>query len=144
MQATDVVPTIRRIATNPRLAALAVTVVAAGYAAVEVVSLSAIHTTGPEVYGVLVAALAAVAGVAGVLLLASTRRRLVLSAAVLLLWIVVGLGGLAGTWFHATGVGPEAGPVDPRPRPQGAPLAFTALALVGGGALIYGQRGQQH
>ena len=35
---------------------------------------------------------------------------------------------------------PAHGPVDPRPRPAGAPLIFTLLGVVGGGALFYGQR----
>ena len=39
-----------------------------------------------------------------------------------------------------TGVAPEYGPVDPRPRPIAAPLVFTLLGLVGGAALFVGQR----
>ncbi len=140
MQATDVLPVVRRIVTDRRMAALAVLVVVFLWALVELVSLAFRHTTGPEIYGVYVAGLAVVAGALSVLVLRSGQQRLLVTAAIVVLWAVVALGGVAGTWFHATGTGPEAGPVDPRPRPQGAPLIFSALGLVGGSALVYGQR----
>jgi hypothetical protein len=141
MQAEEVIPRIKRIATNRRTAALAVEAVVFIYALVEVASLAVRHTTGPEIYGVVVALLAAVAGGVSVALLASRKRWLIATALVVVLWIIVGLGGIAGAVVHATGTGPEAGVVDSRPRPQGAPLIFTALAVVGGGVLVYGKRG---
>jgi hypothetical protein len=72
-------------------------------------------------------------------LLVSSKRRVWASVAVIALWAIVALGGLAGTYYHAVGVDPKYGPVDPRPRPQGAPLIFVALGLTGFGALFYGQ-----
>jgi hypothetical protein len=50
------------------------------------------------------------------------------------------LGGVIGTYYHIVGVAPEYGPVDPRPRPIAAPLVFTLLGIVGGSALLLGQR----
>lgn len=110
------------------------------YSVVEVLSLLTRHTTGPQLYGVLVAVLAATAGIASLALVASRRTRLLASAAVLVLWIVVALGGIAGTYAHIVGAPPGEGPVDPRPRPVTAPLIFTALGVVGGAALFYGHR----
>jgi peptidoglycan/LPS O-acetylase OafA/YrhL len=140
MQANDVLPAIKRVAANRRTAALAVSVVVLIWSLVELVNLAFRHTTGPEIYGVLVAALAVLAGALSVVLLLSTRPRMLARMPVVLLWAVVAFGGIAGTVFHATGTGPEAGAVDPRPRPAGARLIFTALGVVGAGALLYGQR----
>jgi hypothetical protein len=53
---------------------------------------------------------------------------------------VVGLGGLAGVAAHAVGTTPEHGPVDPRPRPLLAPLAFTGMGIVGGMTVVFGYR----
>lgn len=112
----------------------------AAWSVVEVVSLLTRHTTGPEVYGILVAVLSAMAGIASLALVASRRKRFVATAAVLVLWVVVALGGIAGTYAHVVGAPPGEGPVDPRPRPVTAPLIFTALGVVGGAALFYGLR----
>jgi hypothetical protein len=119
---------------------MVVSVVVLGWSLVELVGLAGRHTVGAEIYGVLVAALAAVAGGLSVALLASTRRRVVASAAVLLLWAVVALGGVAGVVAHVVGPSPGHGPVDARPRPVAAPLIFTVLGVVGGAALYIGQR----
>jgi hypothetical protein len=110
------------------------------WSVVEVVSLLTRHTTGPELYGILVAVLSATAGIASLALVASGRKRLLATIAVLALWAVVALGGIAGTYAHIVGAPPGEGPVDPRPRPVSAPLIFTALGVVGGAALFYGQR----
>ncbi len=106
----------------------------------EVVSLSIRHTNGAELYGVLVAGLAVAAGAASVGLLISPRPRTWATVAVLVVWIVIALGGLAGVAAHV--IFPVSGPaaVDLRSRPVLAPLIFTTLALVGGGALFIGQR----
>ena len=111
-----------------------------GWSIVELVSLLSRHTTGPELYGVLVASVAVVAGVLNLALLRSGQRRLWATVAVLILWTIVALGGLAGTVAHI--IGPVAGhdPIDPRPRPIAAPLIFTLLGLAGGAALWFGQR----
>lgn len=147
-QATDVFGRLRAAANasdqardrTRRLGSVAVTFIVFGYSAVELVSLAFRHTQGAELYGVAVAALAVVAAAAGLALLASGRRRVLTTAAVLFLWALVAIGGIGGTVAHVVGPEPGYGPVDPRPRPVTAPLIFTALGLVGGAALFYGQR----
>lgn len=106
----------------------------------EFMSLSGRHTVGAESYGLLVAGVAVAAGIFSLGLVLSTQRRLIATAGVLVLWAVVALGGIAGTYYHAVGVAPEYGPVDPRPRPTLAPLIFTVLGAVGGISLFVGQR----
>ena len=119
---------------------LGVSVVVFAWSAVELVSLLSRHTTGAELYGVLVAALAVVAGAVSVYLVASTRRRPWATWAVIALWVLIGLGGLAGVAAHVIGPVPGHGPVDTRPRPIPAPLIFTALGAVGSVAVYRGQR----
>jgi len=109
------------------------------WAIVELASLVSRHTTGPELYGVLVAALAVVAGIINLAALTSPRARLWLIVAVVL-WAIVALGGLAGVVAHVVGPSAEYGPVDPRPRPSLAPLVFTAIGAVGGLVAILGRR----
>jgi len=109
------------------------------WAIVELVSLAFRHTTGPEVYGVLVAAIAVAAGVLNMVALNSTRAWIWVIVAVVL-WVVVALGGIAGVAAHLIGPSAEHGPVDPRPRPTLAPLVFTALGAVGGLIVIVGRR----
>jgi len=104
------------------------------------VALAVIHNTGPELYGVLTAALATAASVANLALLRSPRVRVVATGAVLVLWLVIALGGIAGTIAHLVGPLPGHGPIDPRPRPIAAPLVFTLLASVGAAALALGRR----
>ncbi len=106
----------------------------------ELVNLAAVHTIGPELYGVLVAALAVAAGAADVALLRSSERRFWVSAGVLALWAVIALGGVAGVVAHIVGPVAGHGPVDTRPRPIAAPLVFTLLGVAGGAALFFGQR----
>ena len=118
---------------------LVVTGLVTAYAVVEAISLLTRHTTGPEIYGVAVAIVAAGTGVLSLSLVASPRRRILASLAVLALWVVIALGGIAGTYAHIVGAPAGEGPVDPRPRPVSAPLIFTALGVVGGAALFYGQ-----
>jgi hypothetical protein len=60
--------------------------------------------------------------------------------AVLVLWAVVALGGLAGMIAHIVGPVPGHGPMDLRPRPIPAPLVFTLLGCVGALALSRGRR----
>jgi hypothetical protein len=104
------------------------------------VTLSVVHHTGPELYGVLVAALSAGAAAANLALLRSRRMQVVATAAVLVLWAVIALGGIGGTIGHVVGPVPGHGPVDPRPRPIAAPLVFTVLGSVGGLTLVLGRR----
>ena len=106
----------------------------------EFINLSGHHMVGAESYGLLVAGVAVAAGIISLGLVLSPQRRVITTAAVLVLWASVALGGVAGTYYHIVGVAPEYGPVDPRPRPIAAPLVFTLLGLVGGAALILGQR----
>ena len=105
----------------------------------EFINLSGRHMVGAESYGLLVAGLAVAAGILSLVLELSPQRR-VATAGVLVLWAIVALGGLAGTYYHIVGVAPEYGPVDPRPRPITAPLVFTLLGTVGGTTLFFGQR----
>jgi 4-amino-4-deoxy-L-arabinose transferase-like glycosyltransferase len=121
-------------------AALIVTVVVLGWSIVELVNLAFNHTTGPELYGVLVAALSVGAAVLSVLLLRSDERRLWFVLPLVGLWAVIALGGIAGSLAHVIGPVAGHGPVDPRPRPVAAPLIFTLLGLVGGASLWLGQR----
>ena len=123
-----------------RRAALVASVVVFGWSLVELVNLSLNHNTGPEVYGILVAALATGAGVANLVLLRSSRAQVLVIVAVLGVWAVVALGGIAGAVAHIVGAPLGEGPVDLRPRPATAPLVFTFLGLVGGAALLFGQR----
>jgi hypothetical protein len=123
-----------------RWVSFVVTAVVLALSVAEVVNLLGRHTNGPELYGVLVAVLASVAGIASLVLVASRRKRFLASAAVLVLWAAIALGGLAGTYAHIVGAPAGEGPLDPRPRPVSAPLIFTALGAVGGAALFYGQR----
>lgn len=132
-------PTASRDRAVYRVAVL-VSVVVFGWSLVELVSLSLRHTTGPELYGVLAAVLATGAGVANVVLLRSPRTRALAVAAVLVVWAVVAVGGLAGAVAHIVGAPAGEGPVDPRPRPVAAPLVFTLLGVVGAAALILGER----
>ena len=125
-----------------RLASILAAVVVLGWSLVELAGLVANHTTGPELYGVLVAALAVGAGSLTLALLRSSERRDWLTIAVLILWAVIGLGGLAGAVAHVIGPVAGHGPVDPRPRPIAAPLIFTFLGLVGAAGLWFGQRGR--
>lgn len=125
--------TIRRVA-------LLVSLVVLGWSLLELVNLSLNHTTGPERYGVLAAALATGACAANLALLRSPRARLLVLLGVLVVWAVVAVGGVAGAVAHIVGPPIGEGPVDPRPRPIAAPLVFTLLGLVGGAALLIGQR----
>jgi 4-amino-4-deoxy-L-arabinose transferase-like glycosyltransferase len=121
-------------------AAQIVTIVVLGWSIVELVSLALRHTTGPELYGLLVAALSVGAAVLNVLLLRSDDRQLRYVLPIVGLWAVVALGGLAGFAAHIVGPVVGHGPVDPRPRPIAAPLIFTLLGLVGSAAVWFGQR----
>lgn len=112
----------------------------------ETASLAVVHHTGPELYGVLVAAMAAAAGVANLVLLRSDRANripavaMVATVVVLAVWSVVALGGIAGMVAHLIGPVAGHGPVDPRPRPVVAPLIFTLLGSFGAVALVLGRR----
>jgi hypothetical protein len=106
----------------------------------EFINLSGRHMVGAESYGLLVAGVAVAAGIFSLGLVLSPRRRAIATAAVLVLWAIVALGGVAGTYYHIVGVAPEYGPVDPRTRPITAPLVFTLLGIVGGTAVFFGQR----
>jgi 4-amino-4-deoxy-L-arabinose transferase-like glycosyltransferase len=126
---------IRRWA--PRIVAIVVL----GWSLVELAGLLAVqHTVGAELYGILVAALAVLAGVLTIVLLASARPNVLAIGGVVVLWAVIALGGIAGTVAHVIGPVAGHGPVDDRPRPTGAPLVFTALGFLGGGSLIYASR----
>ena len=135
----SVAPTLTRFRTR-RFVSVAAAVVVLGWSVVELANLVAVHTIGGELYGVLVAALAVGAGIVNLILLRSSERRLWATVAVLTLWTVVVLGGLAGMAAHVIGPSAGHGPIDPRPRPVAAPLVFTLLGLVGGAALWFGQR----
>lgn len=109
------------------------------WSVVELVGLIFRHTTGAELYGVLVAVLAVGAG-ALTLYLSRTAAPGWVTLALVVLWAVVALGGLAGVYAHIVGPAPGEGPVDLRPRPIFAPLAFTAMGVVGEIVLWLGRR----
>ena len=125
-------------ATRPTLFVTTAVVLALSVA--EFINLSGRHTVGAESYGLLVAGVAVAAGMFSLGLVLSLQRRVIATAAVLILWAIVALGGLAGTYYHIVGVAPEYGPVDPRPRPVVAPLVFTLLGVVGGSAVFVAHR----
>jgi hypothetical protein len=123
-----------------RYALLVTTALVLALSVAEFINLRDRHMVGAESYGLLVAGVAAVAGIFSLGLVLSPQKRVIATAAVLVLWAIVALGGVAGTYYHIVGVAPEYGPVDPRPRPVAAPLVFTLLGLIGGVALFLGQR----
>ena len=114
--------------------------VALGWSIYYTVTLAVIHNSGPELYGLLTAVLATVAASSNLALLRSPRVRVIVTGAVIVLWVVVALGGIAGTIAHLVGPVPGHGPIDLRPRPIAAPLVFTLLGSVGAAALAFGQR----
>jgi hypothetical protein len=128
------------MARRPMIMSIAVLAWSIKYA----IGLGLTHTTGPELYGVLVAALSAGAAGANLVLLRSSRPQILLAAVLLVLWAAVAFGGLAGTVAHIVGPVPGHGPMDLRPRPIAAPLVFTALGAVGAIALVLGQRLRIH
>jgi hypothetical protein len=123
-----------------------VTGVVLAWSLTETASLAVVHTTGPELYAVLVAAVSAGAAGANLALLRSDRLNripavaAVATVAVLSLWTIVALGGVAGTIAHVIGPVAGHGPVDLRPRPIAAPLVFTLLGAAGAAALVLGRR----
>ncbi len=119
---------------------LVMSVMALGWSIYYTVALAVVHNTGPELYGVLTAAISTGAGIANLVLLRSPRVRVIATAAVVVLWTVVAFGGVAGTIAHIVGPVPGHGAIDPRPRPIAAPLVFTLLGAVGAAALALGQR----
>jgi hypothetical protein len=106
----------------------------------ELANLAVKHTTGPELYGVLTAALASGAAVANLAILRAERPRAIAMLAVLAVWLIVALAGIAGTVAHVVGPPIGEGPIDPRPRPAAAPLVFTLLGFLGAATLALGQR----
>jgi hypothetical protein len=132
-------PDVERPRTARRVAIIATLAVLA-WSIVELIGLGLRHTTGPQLYGVLVAVLAVAASALNFVLLVSARRRAWVVGAVVL-WTVVALGGIAGAVAHVAW--PETGPYgDPRPKPAAAPLAFTAMGAVGGLTIVLGQCGR--
>lgn len=129
----------RRIPSGWSSGSLLVTIVVLGWSIKYLVTLAVTHTTGPELYGVLTAAVAVATGVASLALVKSDRRQTITTAVVLGLWALVAIAGLAGTIAHIVGPVAGHGPVDLRPRPITAPLIFTVLGAFGGGALARGQ-----
>jgi hypothetical protein len=119
------------------------TVVVLGWSIDYTVTLAVVHHSGPELYGVLTAALATGAAAANLALLRSPRVRRIATGAVLLLWTVAALGGVAGTIAHVVGPVAGHGPMDLRPRPIAAPLVFTLLGTVGAAALVLGERAKR-
>jgi hypothetical protein len=111
------------------LVAAGAAVASAGLLAV----LMADHTIGGEIDGVIVAGIAVVTGIAGVVSLVrgGTRRRWVLAA-----WLVVAAGGVMGYLDHDAPPHPGRPILDERPRPPLAPLVFTVIGLAGAATLV--------
>ena len=134
---TTVQAIVRTIAARRPLIA---SIVVLGWSTKYLIGLGLTHTTGPEIYGVLTAAISCGAALSNIALLRVPRRRLVVPAVLLAIWALVAIAGLGGTIAHIVGPLAGHGPVDLRPRPIPAPLVFTVLGLVGGLALFVGQR----
>src|SRR5512143_1704872 len=107
MQAAKLIYTTWRTVSERR--SLLVSVVVLGWSIDYTVTLALVHNAGPELYGVLVAALSTAAAVANLVLLRAPRVRLVVGAAVVVLWAVVAFGGIAGTIAHVIGPVPGHG-----------------------------------
>ena len=141
MQAVSI-RTVWRTVTAHRSQLLSLLVL--GWSVYYTVTLAVIHNSGSELYGVLTAAFATGAAVSNLTLLRSPRVRVIATAAVLVIWVVVAVGGIAGTAAHIVGPVAGHGPIDLRSRPIAAPLVFTVLGSVGGVALALGQRARMH
>jgi hypothetical protein len=137
MQSIQSRSVVRAIAGHRPLIA---SIVVFGWSVKYLIGLGLSHTTGPELYGVLTAAIASGAAAANIALLRTPRRRLLVPAILVAVWVLVALAGIGGTVAHIVGPLAGHGPVDPRPRPIPAPLVFTVLATVGAVALVFGQR----
>ncbi len=124
--------------------ALIASVALLGWSLVEMVNLAVVHNTGPELYGVLAAVLAVVAAAANLVLLRSSRTPGPAVVAVVALWGLIALAGVAGTIAHIVGPVAGHGPVDLRPRPVMAPLVFTLFGAVGVTTLVLGLRTRGH
>jgi len=135
---TNSLHAIRRTFAERRPLIMSVAVL--GWSTKYTVSLALTHTSGPEVYGVLTAALAMGAAIANLALLRSPRMPVVATVVLLVLWALIAIAGLGGTIAHIVGPVPGHGPLDLRPRPVVAPLVFTLLGIVGGSALVLGRR----
>ncbi|TAK00159.1 MAG: hypothetical protein EPO36_09795 [Chloroflexota bacterium] len=135
---TNPIYAFRRTFTERR--PLLLSVVVLGWSIKYLATLAVGHNTGPELYGVLTAALSAGAAITNLALLRAPRLQVIATAAVLALWAVIALGGIAGTIAHVIGPVASHGPIDLRPRPIAAPLVFTVLGSVGAVALLLGQR----
>jgi hypothetical protein len=142
MQSTAVLSTARRIRADRGTLPLMLSVAATGWSVKYLIDLSLVHTTGPELYGVAVAAVSVAAGALNLALLARPRIPVWAVAAVVGVWALVALGGVGGTIAHIVGPVAGHGPVDPRPRPIAAPLVFTLLGVAGSFALARGYRRQ--
>ena len=140
MEAQTTQPRISRMASIRRFAPVVPASVILVLSADELANLARVHTTGPELYGVLAAAIAVAAAAAGLVLIVRGDRPTWAVAVVLVLWAIVALAGLAGVVAHIVGPVPGHGPVDPRPLPLAAPLGFTLRAVVGAVALVLAQR----
>jgi hypothetical protein len=142
MQSIAVLSTAKRIRADRGTLPLMLSVAVTGWSVKYVIDLALVHTTGPELYGVAVAAVSVAAGALNLALLARPRIPLWAVAAVVSIWALVALGGVGGTIAHIVGPVAGHGPVDPRPRPIAAPLIFTLLGLAGSFALTRGYRRQ--
>ena len=109
----------------------------------EVMNLLGRHMVGAEWYGVLVAVLSAAAGIFTLPVIVSARPKLWATVALLVLWAVVGLGGIAGAYYHVVGVSPQYSEVDPRPRSALSPLIFTVFGVVGGAVVFINGRSRR-
>jgi hypothetical protein len=137
MQAKDIGAVVRSVVAHR---SQLVSAVVLGWSIDYTVTLGVIHHTGPQLFGVLTAAVSAGAAIANLRLLRSSSGQPVLTGAVVALWTLVAAGGIGGTIAHLSG--PFAG----RPLVESgdalsvAPLVFTLLGLVGAAALVLGQR----
>src|SRR5512132_3111011 len=74
--------------------------VVTAYSIAEAVNLFQVHTVGAEWYGVLVAVIAAGTGIFSLAVLMSPRPRTWATVALLAVWTLVAVAGIAGAYYH--------------------------------------------
>ena len=95
------------------------------------ISLAVRHNDGARISAVIVAALATLAGALSLWLVWANKRRTALAGVAVVLWVIVGLGGIAGSMLHISNSVPT--------QMLAAPLGFTLAAILAGVALFYDQ-----
>ncbi len=122
-----------------RLAMRATAAITAGCLVVLAMMLANRHTTGEEIWGVLVAVSGAIVGGLSLAYLATSRRSRAARFGLIALWATVAFFGYGGYNDHRL-PRPADTMSDQRDRPPLAPLIFTAWGIAGAVALQIGPR----